>query len=211
MHTMTIRPYIIGLTGGIGSGKSAAADRFAALGATVIDTDAVAHQLTAPGGSAIGSIRDTFGEAVITPEGALDRNAMRELAFSDPDVRRRLEAILHPAIGDECERLVTAADSPYVVLGVPLLIESKSYRERCDRICVVDCPVEMQLSRVMLRNGLEETRVRTIIAAQISRDQRLAAADDVIDNSTSLATLHAQVDRLHKKYLEAASNRANPR
>jgi dephospho-CoA kinase len=119
------------------------------------------------------------------------------------------DAHLHPAIRDECERLIVAADSPYVVLGVPLLIESKSYRERCDRICVVDCPVEMQVSRVMLRNGLEEARVRTIIAAQVSREQRLAAADDVIDNSTSLATLHAQVDRLHKKYLEAASKRAD--
>ncbi|WP_332670121.1 dephospho-CoA kinase [Aromatoleum sp.] len=205
---MTLRPYIIGLTGGIGSGKSAAADRFAALGATVIDTDAVAHRLTAPGGLAIGPIRAAFGEAVITPEGALDRVVMRELAFSDPDARRRLEAILHPAIRDECERLIGAADSPYVVLGVPLLIESKSYRERCDRICVVDCPVEMQVSRVMLRNGLEEARVRTIIAAQVSRDERLAAADDVIDNSTSLATLHAQVNRLHEKYLEAASKRA---
>lgn len=204
---MTFRPYLIGLTGGIGSGKSAAADRFAALGATVIDTDAVAHQLTAPGGSAIGAIREAFGEAVITPEGALDRNVMRELAFSDTDARRRLEAILHPAIRDECEHLIAAAGSPYVVLGVPLLIESKAYRERCDRICVVDCPVEMQISRVMLRNGLEEARVRTIIATQVSRDARLAAADDVIDNSTSLATLHAQVDRLHEKYLEAASKR----
>lgn len=202
---MTTRPYIIGLTGGIGSGKSAAADRFAALGATVIDTDEVAHRLTAPGGSAIGAIREAFGETVITPEGALDRNVMRELAFSDPDARRRLEAILHPAIRDECERLIAAADSPYVVLGVPLLIESKTYRERCDRVCVVDCPVEMQVSRVMLRNGLEEARVRTIVAAQVSRDERLAAADDVIDNSTSLATLHAQVDRLHEKYREAAS------
>jgi len=205
---MTIRPYIIGLTGGIGSGKSAAADRFAALGATVIDTDAVAHQLTAPGGLAIAPIRDAFGDTVITPEGALDRVVMRELAFSDPDARRRLEAILHPAIRDECERLIGAADGPYVVLGVPLLIESKSYRERCNRICVVDCPVDMQVSRVMLRNGLEEARVRTIIAAQISRDERLAAADDVIDNSTSLATLHAQVDRLHEKYAEAAAQRA---
>jgi len=208
---MTVRPYIVGLTGGIGSGKSAAADRFAALGATVIDTDLVAHQLTAPSGVVIDAIRKTFGEAVITPEGALDRHVMRELAFSDPAARRRLEAILHPAIRAECERLIAAADGPYIVLGVPLLIESKSYRERCDRICVVDCPVEVQIARVLLRNGLEESRVRTIIAAQVSREERLAAADDVIDNSTSLATLHAQVDRLHEKYLEAASRRPGRR
>ena len=205
---MNAHPYTVGLTGGIGSGKSAAADRFMALGAVVIDTDVVAHQLTGPRGLAIAMIRETFGAGVITPEGALDRRVMRELAFSDPDARRRLEAILHPAIRAECERLIASADGPYVVLGVPLLIESKSYRERCDRVCVVDCPVEMQVARVMLRNGLEESRIRTIIAAQASREERLAAADDVIDNSTTLATLHAQVDRLHDKYREAATRRS---
>lgn len=202
---MISRPFVVGLTGGIGSGKSAAADRFAALGAGVIDTDVIAHELTAPRGAAIEAIRAAFGAGVINAEGALDRKAMRDLAFSDPQARHRLEAILHPAIGAETERRIAASAAPYVVLGVPLLVESKRYRERCDRVCVVDCPERVQIERVMLRNGLEEAQVRAIMAAQASREQRLAIADDVIDNSTSLATLHAQVDRLHRDYVEAAA------
>lgn len=202
---MISRPFVVGITGGVGSGKSAAADRFAALGADVIDTDVIAHELTAPGGAAIEAIRAEFGADVINSEGALDRKAMRDLAFSDPQARRRLEAILHPAIRAECERRIGGSTAPYVVLGVPLLVESATYRERCDRVCVVDCPEEVQIERVMLRNGFEEAQVRAIMAAQASREQRLAVADDVIDNSTSLAALHAQVDRLHRVYVEAAA------
>lgn len=202
---MTSRPFVVGLTGGIGSGKSAAADRFAALGADVVDTDVIAHQLTAPRGEAIEAIRAEFGDGVINAEGALDRKAMRDLAFSDPDARHRLEAILHPAIRNECERRIGASAAPYIVLGVPLLVESQTYRERCDRVCVVDCPERVQIERVMLRNGLEEAQVRAIMGAQASREQRLSVADDVLDNSTSLATLHAQVDRLHGTYAEAAA------
>jgi dephospho-CoA kinase len=204
---MTAGPYLVGLTGGIGSGKSAAADRFAALGATVIDTDVIAHRLTAPGGLAIDAIREAFGDGVITAEGALDRKAMRDLVFAEPEARRTLEAILHPAIRAECGRLAGMAVTPYVVLAVPLLIESGTYRERCDRICVVDCPVELQIARVTERNGLAEAQVRAIIAAQASREERLAAADDVIDNSTSMAALHAQVDRLNASYLQAVRER----
>ncbi|NMF89502.1 dephospho-CoA kinase [Aromatoleum petrolei] len=204
MHTMSKTPYVIGLTGGIGSGKSAAADRFAELGAAIVDTDAIAHALTGAGGQAIPAIRAAFGDAVITPEGALDRKAMRDRAFADPDERRRLEAILHPAIGAESAHQVGAARSPYVVLVVPLLVESGKYRERCDRLCVVDCPVEVQIARVMTRSRLPEEQVRAIMATQASREQRLAVADDVIDNGGDLATLIAQVDRLHENYLAAA-------
>ncbi|NMG01024.2 dephospho-CoA kinase [Aromatoleum toluolicum] len=201
---MSNSPYVVGLTGGIGSGKSAAADRFGELGAAIVDTDAIAHALTAPGGLAIPAIRAAFGDALITPDGALDRKAMRDRAFADPNERRRLEAILHPAIGAESARQVSAARAPYVVLVVPLLVESGKYRERCDSLCVVDCPIDVQVGRVMTRSRLPEEQVRAIMATQASREQRLAAADEVIDNGGDLAALIAQVDRLHEKYLAAA-------
>ena len=201
---MTNRPYVVGLTGGIGSGKSAAADRFAELGAAVVDTDAIAHALTAAGGQAIAAIRQTFGDKVITVEGALDRKAMRDRAFADPAVRRQLEAILHPAIREESERLIGAVRAPYVVLVVPLLVESGKYRERCQRLCVVDCPTEVQITRVMSRSGLDDVQVRAIMATQATREQRLAAADDVVDNSGDRNILIEQVDELHRRYLEAA-------
>ena len=198
------RPYIVGLTGGIGSGKSAATAHFAALGASVVDTDVIAHALTAPGGAAIEAIRRTFGADMLTPDGSLDRAAMRALAFQRPAARRQLEAILHPMIRDESARQCREASGPYVVLAVPLLIESGTYRERCNRICVVDCPEDLQVARVRQRNSLPEEQVRSIMAAQASRAQRLAAADDVIDNSGTLAELEAQVERLHAAYLAAA-------
>ena len=198
------RPYIVGLTGGIGSGKSAATAHFAALGASVVDTDLIAHALTAPGGAAIEAIRRTFGADMLTPDGSLDRAAMRALAFQRPAARRQLEAILHPMIRDESTRQCREASGPYVVVAVPLLIESGTYRERCNRICVVDCPEDLQVARVRQRNSLPEEQVRSIMAAQASRAQRLAAADDVIDNSGTLAELEAQVERLHAAYLAAA-------
>jgi dephospho-CoA kinase len=201
------RPYIVGLTGGIGSGKSAAAERFGERGAAIVDTDQIARELTAPGGAAIGAIREAFGGAVITSDGAMDRDAMRALAFSDPEMRRRLEAILHPAIRAASERRCQAAAAPYVVLVVPLLIESGDYPARCDRICVVDCPPETQLARVVARSGLDPVQVRAIIEAQAAREARLAHADDVIDNRADMAMLHAQVDRLHEQYLRAANAR----
>lgn len=198
------RPYVVGLTGGIGSGKSAAAERFAALGATVIDTDAIAHELTAPGGGAIGAIREAFGDAVITPADALDRAAMRARVFADAETRKRLESILHPLIRGESARRCGAASTPYVVLAVPLLIESGHWQTRCDRVCVIDCPEPEQIRRVMARSGLNEAEVRAIIATQASRAERLAAADDVVDNAGDLAALHAQIDALHRRYLAAA-------
>lgn len=201
------RPYIVGLTGGIGSGKSAASDHFAALGATIVDTDRIAHALTAPGGTAIEAIRRTFGDGMIAADGSLDRAAMRALAFAQPEARRQLESILHPMIRSESERRCLTAHAPYVILAVPLLIESNAYRERCDRICVVDCPEALQRERVSRRSGLADEQIRAIMAAQASRDERLAAADDVIDNSGTLAALQAQVERLHASYLALAAGR----
>lgn len=195
----------VGLTGGIGSGKSAAAQMFEDMGATVIDTDAIAHTLTAPGGAAIKPIRAAFGAEYINAEGALERPRMRELVFADAEKKRLLEAILHPLIRERSGELVRAARGPYVILMVPLLIESGNYRERCQRILVVDCPEELQLARVIGRSGIAAAQVRAIMAAQATRTARLAAADDVIDNGGDLAQLRRQVEMLHLRYLQLAA------
>ena len=194
---------VVGLTGGIGSGKSAAAERFSALDVPVVDTDAIAHQLTGPGGAAMGELRAAFGNAVVAPDGRLDRAVMRRLAFTEPEVRRRLEAILHPRIRAEAERSCRqafTAGAAYLLLVVPLLLESGGYRDRVDRILVVDCDDGLRLSRVVARSGLGPAEVEAIMAAQASRAQRLAAADDVIDNGGSLADLDRQVRELHGRY-----------
>ena len=200
--------FVVGLTGGIGSGKSAAADCFAAHGVSVVDTDAIAHELTAADGAAMPALRAEFGRDIAAADGALDRSRMRRLAFADPAVRRRLEGILHPMIrelaGERCRKAV----SPYVILAVPLLVESGTYRERCDRVVVVDCPESLQISRVMARNGLAETDVRAILATQATREQRLAEADDVLANDRDLATLKAQIADLHRRYLRLAAQKA---
>ncbi|WP_310451357.1 dephospho-CoA kinase [Sulfuritalea sp.] len=204
--------YVVGLTGGIGSGKSAVADLFAERGILVVDTDAVAHALTAPGGAAMPAIRAEFGEAVAAADGALDRAAMRARVFADGSAktlaRKRLEAILHPMIRSESERLLAAdaSRSPYAILMVPLLIEAGSYRERVDRIAVVDCAEATQIARVISRNGLAREEVQRILAAQATRAERLAAADDVIDNDGDLAALRPQIERLHVNYLAYARN-----
>lgn len=202
---MTNRPWVVGLTGGIGSGKSAAADRFAELGATLVDSDLIAHQLTGSGGAAMAAIQAAFGAGVVAADGALDRAAMRARVFEAPAERARLEAILHPMIRAESERQCQATTSPYVVLVVPLLVESPDFRQRCARVVVVDCPEALQIARVMARSGLDEAQVRAIMAAQSSRAGRLAAADDVIDNSGDLEALYRQVDTLHARYLRMAA------
>ena len=195
---------VVGLTGGIGSGKSAAADEFGKVGATVVDSDAIAHELTAPGGGAVAGIAKLFGKAFIDASGAMDRKRMRDLVFSDPEEKQRLEALLHPLIRAESQRRIATAASPYVVHVVPLLVESPGYRERVGRVLVVDCPEALQVSRVQQRSGLPEEQVRRIIASQIQRERRLAAADDVIDNSGPIAALQQQVRQLHEKYLTLA-------
>ena len=199
-------PYIVGLTGGIGSGKSAVADLLAARGAAIVDTDAIAHELTGPGGAAIPEVREAFGDACIAPDGAMDRRKVRGLVFADPAARKRLEALLHPLIRAESERRIAASTgaAPYAVHVVPLLIESKDYRSRVDRVLVVDCAEAVQVERVKQRSGLAGDEVRRIIAAQAPRAARLAAADDVVDNSGPISTLGAQVEALHARYLALA-------
>ena len=189
-------PYVVGLTGGIGSGKSAAGQVFEALGAAVIDTDAIAHALTGAGGAAIAPIRAAFGADYITAEGALARARMRELVFADAAKKSVLEAILHPLIRQRSGELVRAARSPYVILVVPLLVESSDYRRRCQRVLVVDCPEELQVERAAARSGISAAQVRAIIATQASRAARLAAADDVIDNNGVLDHAQEQVDKV---------------
>jgi dephospho-CoA kinase len=198
--------YVVGLTGGIGSGKSAVGQLFAERGITVVDTDAIAHALTTPGGAAMEAIRAAFGAAVVNAEGALDRAAMRSIVFADPSARKRLEAILHPMIGRESERQLAAgpASAPYAILMVPLLIESGDYRKRVNRVAVVDCAETTQIDRVMSRNGLAREEIERILAAQASRAERLAAADDIIDNDGPLTALGTQIDRLHESYLALA-------
>jgi dephospho-CoA kinase len=195
--------FVVGLTGGIGSGKSAAADEFAALGATVVDTDAIAHQLTESGGAALPAVEKLFG-AEFVRDGRMDRPRMRERVFADPAAKQALEGLLHPMIREESQRRIAAAAGPYVIHVVPLLIESPDYRRRVDRVLVVDAPEEAQLARVRSRSGLPEAQVRAIMRSQAARATRLAAADDVLDNSGPRDALRKQVAALHQKYLQLA-------
>ena len=197
-------PFVVGLTGGIGCGKSAAAEEFARLGAAVVDTDAIAHELTAAGGAAIDEVRRALGGEYIDETGAMDRAKVRARVFADPAARARLEAVLHPRIRAESERRIAGARAPYVVHVVPLLLESGEYRRRVARVLVVDCAPELQAARVRRRSGLADEEIRRIIAAQMPRGARLAAADDVIDNSGGIDALHKQVAALHARYLELA-------
>ena len=197
--------FVVGLTGGIGSGKSTVADLFAAHGVPLVDTDLIAHRITAPHGLAMPQIAAEFGAAFVAADGSLDRARMRELVFSDDGARKRLEAITHPLIRAETKREQREAQGPYVIVVVPLLVESGSWKGRVNRVLTVDCSVETQISRVMSRNGFSRDQVLAIIARQATREARLAAADDVIDNdNTPLDALKAQVDRQHRAYLSLA-------
>ena len=197
--------YVVGLTGGIGSGKSTVADLFVAQGAALVDTDAIAHELTGPGGAAMAEISAVFGPEIVNPAGGLDRAAMRERVFADPVARQKLEAILHPMIRHISAERCKAADAPYVILAVPLLVESGTYRERCQRIVVVDCPENRQVERVMARNRMTAAEVEAIMATQASREERLAVADDVIVNDAGVDSLFSQVDALNSKYLKLSA------
>lgn len=195
----------IGLTGGIGSGKSAVAQMLATWGASVLDADAIAHELTAPGGAAIAPIGEAFGAAMITAEGGLDRDRMRAAVFAEPVLRHRLEAILHPRIGQVLRERATLAQGAYLVVVVPLLVEGQErWRHAVDRIAVVDCAEPLQIERVMRRSNLEAAQVRAIMATQATREARRAAADDLIDNSADLAALQARARDLHGQYLQIA-------
>ena len=195
---------LIGLTGGIGSGKTAVSNLFAQLGAGIVDTDLIAHQITAPGGKAIPLIRDHFGSEFIDNGGALDRAKMRSLVFQNPEAKKALEAITHPLIRQETRRQagqLTDAGVPYLLLVVPLLIESGAWIDQIDYLVVVDCPEESQIQRVMHRSNLSRTEVEAILKAQASRQERLALANAVIDNQGKLSELKTAVQELHQKIL----------
>ena len=202
------QPYLVGLTGGIGSGKTTVANQFEALGVILVDADLIAHQMTAPGGPAMPALIKEFGAEIAAPDGRMDRAVMRDKAFKDPGARARLEHILHPLIRAESDRQIAAARSPYVMLVVPLLIETGGNKKRVQRVLVVDCPEEVQIERVMSRSQLPREQVQAIMKAQATRAQRLAAADDVVDNGGDPKALAAQVERLHRLYLDLA--RAQP-
>lgn len=197
--------FVVGLTGGIGSGKSTVADLFAAHGVPLVDTDRIAHRITAPHGMAMPQIAAEFGNVFVAVDGSLDRARMRALVFSDEGARKRLEAITHPLIRAETEREQRDAQGPYVIVVVPLLVESGNWKTRVNRVLTVDCSVDTQISRVMLRNGFSREQVLAIIGRQATREARLAAADDVIDNdNVPLDALKAQVDAQHCVYLSLA-------
>lgn len=200
--------FAVGLTGGVGAGKSVVAALFSELGAAVIDTDLIARALVAPGQAALAEIRAAFGDTVIASDGTLDRAALRRAVFADAAARRRLEAILHPRIRREVEDALLAVRAPYALVVIPLLVETGGYRELLDRVLVVDCPEAMQLARVMARSALTRDEAAAILAVQAGRLERLAVADDVIENTGAPDALLPQVAALHRKYLELSAARS---
>jgi dephospho-CoA kinase len=201
------KPFLVGLTGGIGSGKTTVADQFAALGVTLVDADLIAHQMTTPNGPAMPALIAAFGADIAAVDGRMDRAVMRDKVFKDPSARARLEALLHPMIRAESDRQIAAARSPYVMTVVPLLIETGGHKKRVQRVLVVDCPEEVQIARVMARSHLPRDQVLAIMKAQASRAQRLAAADDVVDNGGDAGAIAAQVQVLHRQYLKLAADK----
>jgi dephospho-CoA kinase len=214
--------FSIGLTGGIGSGKTLVADRFASHGAAIIDSDLIAHAVTAPGGTAMPAIEAAFGREFVAADGSLDRARMRALVFSDLDAKHRLESITHPLIRAASDAAARAATGPYRIFVIPLLVESITpprdetaaaslkdrLKHRFDRVLVVDCTRDTQIERVMKRNGFSREQVEAIVARQASRADRLALADDVVENDkASTDAVYEQVDALHQRYLALAGAR----
>jgi len=193
----------VALTGGIASGKSRVADIFESLGITVIDSDVIAREVVAKGTEGLAAIVQRFGPTVQAPDGQLDRRALRSIVFADPVARRDLEAITHPRIRARMATLNQAARAPYVINAIPLLAETGGRRD-FDRVLVVDCPENLQLARVMARDQIDEAAARSVLAAQASRAERLALADDVILNDGDLEALQSAVRTLHGRYLELA-------
>ena len=194
------RPLVI-LTGGIATGKSAIAQRLQEHGIDVVDTDRIAHALTAPGGAALAELREAFGDDIFAENGSLDRAALRDIVFNNTDQKTRLEQILHPMIRRQAIEALAAATSPYVVADVPLFAETGFLREQADRVLVVDCPPEIQKQRLLALGGLPEDLVELILQAQAARETRLELATEVLDNSGTPEQRDAQLDRLHQSYL----------
>ncbi len=199
-------PFTVGLTGGIGCGKSRAADCFAELGAGIVDTDAISHRLTQPGTATIAAIRRVFGDGCFDSDETLNRGKLRNLVFSDARARSALESILHPEIRRIAAAEVSELKKPYALLVVPLLFETNALRELVDRVLLIDCAEHQQIERAV-RRGLAENEVRAIMASQLSRSERLGRSDDVIDNSAGPDELKLSVKTLHMKYLEMAYKR----
>jgi len=197
--------FAVGLTGGIGSGKSTVAELFAERGVPVIDTDLIARELTAVGSESLEAIRDAFGDAAMREDGSLDRAGLRRRVFADPAARHMLEAILHPRIRQAVVQALAGLHAPYALVVIPLLVETGAYAEILDRVLVVDCPEHVQIARVMTRNDLARAEVETILRAQADRAVRLAAADDVIDNSGAPGGLRGRVHALHAQYMAQAA------
>lgn len=200
-----MKPLRIGLTGGIASGKTTVANLFAAHGIPIIDTDQIAREIVAPGQPALARVVEAFGHDVLDASGALDRRRLRTSVFADPAGRRRLEALLHPLILDEMARRSAAAPGPYQILVIPLLAET-GRTEYVDRVLVVDCPVEVQVARLLDRDAENEQQARAMIAAQATREQRLALADDVIVNDGDLDALESEVEALDARYRELSGS-----
>ncbi|TCO76186.1 dephospho-CoA kinase [Chromatocurvus halotolerans] len=198
--------FVVGITGGIGSGKSAVTSRLAAKGIDIVDADIAARTVVEPGTPGLAAIAAHFGDAILQEDGSLNRAALRERVFSDPDQRHWLEQLTHPLIGEEIHRQLSTAQSPYAVLSSPLLLES-SQHTLADCIVVVDVPEALQIARTMARDNNSEDLVRRIMAAQLPRDKRLEGADIIIDNSTPLDTLDERVNALHEDLLNRASSR----
>jgi len=200
--------YVVGLTGGIGSGKTAVADAFATLGVEIVDADALGHRISAAGAQGFAAIRVAFGDAIVGADGELDRTALRHLVFADVAARRRLEGILHPLIRAEAERQVRGWRGAYGIVVVPLLLEHEGLRSIIDRILVVDCPEDEQVRRVVARSGLSTEEVHAIMATQFDRARRRAAADDIVDNSGTISAIAPQVRALDRRYRELAAAHA---
>ncbi len=194
----------VGLTGGVASGKSVVAAAFAELGAALVDTDAIAREVVARGTPGLEAVVAAFGESVLDEHGELDRRRLRALVFADAEARRRLEQITHPLIRSRTLEAADAAEGPYVIVAVPLLVET-GFSELVDRVLVVDCPPEIQAERLVERDGMDAAAAQAMIAAQAERRTRLAAADDVIDNSGPLESTRAQVRTLHERYMRLAA------
>ena len=198
--------FVVGLTGGIGCGKSSTSQFFFFFVIDVIDTDVIARQLTQPNGSAISLIQNTFGSSVITADGALDRNKMRDLVFANSESRHKLEQILHPLILKAVIRRIKQSQAPYVIVVIPLLFETNDYNHLIQHILVIDCDEQQQLLRTMERSNLSEQKVRSIMATQVTRETRIQKADDVILNNQDIEYLKAQILLLHHKYLALSKN-----
>ena len=201
-----MKPWILGLTGGIGSGKTAVADHFASLGVHVVDADQAARWVVEPGRPALAQIVAHFGEGILLPDGGLNRPVLRERIFDDPAERQWLEQLLHPLIRAEVAQHLSLAESPYAIMVSPLLIESGQYRQ-VDRVLVVDVPESLQVARTAARDQASEERVRSILKVQAAREERLKHADDVLANDRDLPWLKEEVERLHRFYLTLRGGR----